>query len=38
MHDFVEWFDSAEEEQVRAVLEHVVQDLRSRIDLAHPVR
>ena len=38
IHDFVEWFDSADEKQVRAVLEHVVQDLRSRVDLAHTVR
>ena len=37
-HDFIEWFDGADEEHVRAVLEHVVQDLRSRVGLAHPVR
>ena len=38
IHDFVEWFDAADEEQVRAVLEHVAQDLRARVVHAHPVR
>ena len=38
IHDFVEWFDAADEEQVRAVLEHVAQDLRARVAHAHPVR
>ena len=37
IHDFVEWFDGADEEQVRAVLEHVAQDLRARVAHAHPV-
>ena len=37
INDFVEWFD-ADEEQVRAVLEHVAQDLRAKVDLANPVR
>ncbi len=36
--DFVEWFDGADEEQVRAVLAHVVEDLRSKVAHAHPVR
>ena len=38
IHDFVEWFDAADEEQARAVLEHVAQDLRARVAHAHPVR
>ncbi len=38
IHDFVEWFDAADEEQVRAVLEHVAQDLRARVAHAYPVR
>ncbi len=37
INDFVEWFD-ADEEQVRAVLEHAAQDLRAKVALAHPVR
>ena len=37
INDFVEWFE-ADEGQARAVLEHLVQDLRSRVDLVHPVR
>ena len=38
IYDFVEWFDAADEEQVRAVLEHVTQDLRAKVVHAHPVR
>ena len=38
IHEFVEWFDAADEEQVRAVLAHVAQDLRSTVAHAHPVR
>ena len=38
IHDFIEWFDGAEEESVMAVLEHVAQDLRARAPHAHPVR
>lgn len=38
IHEFVEWFDTADEEQVRAVLAHVAQGLRSTVSHAHPVR
>ncbi len=38
IHDFVDWFDSADEEQVRAVLLHVAQDLRSSVAHVHPLR
>jgi len=37
IYDFVEWFDAADDEQVRAVLAHVAQDLRSKVADAHPV-
>ena len=37
IYDFAEWFDAADEEQVRAVLAHVAQDLRSKVAHAHPV-
>ena len=37
IHDFIEWFDGAEESEVKAVLEHVVQDLRAKVSDAHPV-
>ena len=38
IYDFIEWFDGAEESELKAVLEHVAQDLRARIAHAHPVR
>ncbi len=31
IHQFMEWFDGVEEEQVRAVLEFVVQDLEAKV-------
>lgn len=31
IHDFVEWFDGAEESEVKAVLEHVARDLRAGV-------
>ena len=38
IHDFVEWFGGMEESEVRAVLEHVAQDLRAKVAHADPVR
>ena len=38
IYDFIDWFDGAEESEVRAVLEHVAQDLRAKVPHAHPVR
>ena len=38
IHDFIEWFDGVEELEVKAVLEHVAQDLRAKVSDAHPVR
>lgn len=38
VYDFIEWFEGAEESEVRAVLEHVAQDLRDQATYAHPVR
>ena len=38
VHDFVEWFDGAKESEVKAVLEHVTQELRARAAHANPVR
>ena len=38
IYDFMEWFDVAEESELRAVLEYVAQDLRARVPHAHPVR
>ncbi len=38
VHDFVEWFDGAKESEVRAVLEHVAQELRTKAVHADPVR
>lgn len=37
VHDFVEWFDGAEEESVSAVLQHVAQELRTKVPHAHSV-
>ena len=38
IHDFVEWFGGVDESEVKAVLEHMAQDLRARVAHAHPVR
>ena len=38
IYDFIEWFDGAKESEVKAVLEHVAQDLRTKVAHAHPVR
>ena len=38
VYDFVEWFDGAKESEVRAVLEHVAQELRTKAVHADPVR
>ena len=37
IHDFVEWFDGAEEEKVTAVLECVAQEFRAKVPHAHSV-
>ena len=37
IYDFMEWFGGVEESEVRAVLEHVAQDLRSKVTRAHSV-
>ena len=37
IYDFIEWFGGAEESEIRAVLEHVAQDLRAKVAHAHPV-
>lgn len=37
IYDFVEWFEGAEEPDVKAVLEYVAQDLRAKLSHAHPV-
>ena len=37
LHDFVEWFDGAEEESVSAVLQHVAKELRTKVPHAHSV-
>ena len=31
IHDFMEWFGGVDESEVRAVLEHVAQELRSKV-------
>ena len=38
IYDFIEWFDCVEKSEVKAVLEHVAQDLRAKVGHAHPVR
>lgn len=38
IHDFMEWFGGVDESEVRAVLEHVARELRSKVAHAHPVR
>ena len=38
IYDFIEWFGGVEESEVKAVLEHVTQDLRAKVAHAHPVR
>ena len=38
IYDFIDWFEGADESEVRAVLEHVAQDLRAKVNDAHPVR
>ena len=35
--DFIEWFGGVDEEQIRAVLEFVVQDLDAKVKIANPV-
>ena len=37
LYDFMEWFAPVDEWKVRAVLEHVAQDLRSKVTHANPV-
>ena len=37
VHDFVEWFDGAEEESVSTVLQHVAEELRIKVPHAHSV-
>jgi len=31
IYDFIEWFEGAEESDLKAVLEHVAQELRARV-------
>ncbi len=38
IHDFIKWFGGVDESQVKAVLEHVVQDLRAKTAHANPIR
>ena len=38
IHDFIEWFGGVDESEVKAVLEHVAQELRAQVAHAHPVR
>lgn len=38
INDFIEWFGGVDESEVKAVLEHVAQELRTRVVHAHPVR
>ena len=38
IYDFMEWFGGVDESEVKAVLEHVAQDLRAKVVHAHPVR
>ena len=38
IHDFIGWFGGVDESEVKAVLEHVAQELRTRVVHAHPVR
>ena len=37
VHDFVEWFDGAEEESAITVLQHVAKELRNKVPHAHSV-
>ena len=37
IHDFIEWFGGVDETEVKAVLEHVAQELRAKVVHAHPV-
>ena len=37
VHDFVEWFDGADEESVSTVLQHVAKELRNKVPHAHSV-
>ena len=38
IYEFIEWFGGVDESEVKAVLEHVAQDLRAKVVHAHPVR
>ncbi len=38
IYDFIDWFEGVDESEVKAVLEHVAQDLRDKAAHAHPVR
>ena len=38
IYDFIEWFGGVDESEVKAVLEHIAQDLRAKVVHAHPVR
>ena len=37
IHDFIEWFGGVDESEVKAVLEHVAQELRAKVPHEHPV-
>lgn len=38
IRDFIEWFGGVDESEVKAVLDHVAQELRTKVVHAHPVR
>ena len=38
IYDFIDWFGGVDEPEVRAVLEHVAQELRAKVVPANPVR
>ena len=37
INDFIEWFDGVKEPEVKAVLEHVAQELRAKVMHENPV-
>ena len=38
IYDFIEWFGGVEESEVKAVLEHLAQDLRAKATDAYPTQ
>ena len=37
IYDFIDWFGGVDEPELRAVLEHVAQELRAKVVPANPV-